>query len=106
MGTLSRDSPPDPFFAYLHELQQAKYPYDMVQIRYSVVGDNGPPDQELSEFVKAWNERYVWPQMVISTTSQLMREFEQRYGDQIPEVRGDFTPYWEDGAASSCARRA
>ncbi len=65
------------------------------------VGDNGPPDQELSEFVKAWNERYEWPRMVISTTSQLMHAFEQRYADQIPEVRGDFTPYWEDGAASS-----
>ena len=105
-GTLSRDSKPDPFFAYLHELQQANYPYDMVQIRYSVVGDNGPPDQELSEFVKAWNERYVWPQMVISTTSQLMQEFEQRYGDRLPEVRGDFTPYWEDGAASSARETA
>ncbi len=106
VGTLTRNSAPDPFFEYLNELQQDGYPYDMVQIRYSigidgVGGDNGPPDQELSEFVKAWNERYVWPQMVISTTSQVMRTFEQRYGKQIPEVRGDFTPYWEDGAASS-----
>lgn len=106
LGTLTRNSPPEPFFDYLAELQQAKYPYDMVQIRYSigingVGGDNGPPDQELCEFVKAWNERYVWPQMAISTTSQLMRTFEQRYGKQLPEVRGDFTPYWEDGAASS-----
>jgi alpha-mannosidase len=101
VGTLSRDSSPDPFFAYIEELQAAKYPYDMVQIRYSIGGDNGPPDQELSEFVKTWNERYEWPRMVISTTSQLMRAFEQRYADRIPEVRGDFTPYWEDGAASS-----
>ena len=101
VGILLRDSSPDPFFAYLEELQQAKYPYDMVQIRYSIGGDNGPPDQELSEFVKDWNERYEWPRMVISTTSELMHAFEQRYADQIPEVRGDFTPYWEDGAASS-----
>ncbi|MHB8863895.1 MAG: glycoside hydrolase family 38 N-terminal domain-containing protein, partial [Pirellulaceae bacterium] len=106
VGTLARDSKPDPFFAYLEELQQADYPYDMVQIRYSVGGDNGPPDQELSEFVKVWNERYVWPQMVISTTSQLMHAFEARYGDQLPEVRGDFTPYWEDGAASSARETA
>ena len=101
VGTLKRDSSPDPFFAYLDELLTAQYPYDMVQIRYSIGGDNGPPDQELCEFVKAWNERYEWPRMVISTTSGLMHAFEQRYADQIPEVRGDFTPYWEDGAGSS-----
>ncbi len=101
VGTLTRDSRPDPFFAYLAELEAKDYPYDLVQIRYSIGGDNGPPDQELSEFVRVWNERYTWPRAVISTTSGLMRAMEQRYGDRIPEVRGDFTPYWEDGAASS-----
>ncbi len=101
VGTLTRDSAPDPFFAYLDELQLADYPYDMVQIRYSIGGDNGPPDQQLSEFVKAWNQRYERPRMVISTTSALMRAFEARYADRIPQVRGDFTPYWEDGAGSS-----
>ena len=30
-----------------------RYPYDMVQIRYSIGGDNGPPDPDLPEFVKA-----------------------------------------------------
>lgn len=106
VGTLSRDSKPDPFFDYLDELLQGEYPYDLVQIRYSIGGDNGPPDQELSEFVRVWNEKYEWPRMVISTTSGLMRTFEQRYGSQIPEVRGDFTPYWEDGAASSARETA
>ena len=106
VGTLTRDSAPDPFFEYLDELVQNKYPYDMVQIRYSIGGDNGPPDQELSEFVRAWNEKYVWPRMTISTTSQLMHAFVERYGDQVPEVRGDFTPYWEDGAASSARETA
>ncbi|NOX55836.1 MAG: hypothetical protein GXP27_15620 [Planctomycetes bacterium] len=35
-----------------------------------------------------------------------MAEFERRYGDRLPEVRGDFTPYWEDGAASSARETA
>ena len=35
-----------------------------------------------------------------------MHAFEDRYGEQIPEVRGDFTPYWEDGAASSARETA
>ncbi len=106
VGTLTVDSPAEPFFEYLDELTEKKYPYDMVQIRYSIGGDNGPPDQQLSEFVKAWNEKYEWPRMVISTTSSLMHAFEDRYGEQLPEARGDFTPYWEDGAASSAQETA
>jgi len=33
----------------------------------------------------------------------MFKEFERRYGSQVPRVRGDFTPYWEDGAGSSAA---
>jgi alpha-mannosidase len=78
----------------------------MVQLRYSIGGDNGPPDPDLPEFVKKWNAEYVWPKLVIATTSELFREFERRYKDKIPEARGDFTPYWEDGAASSARETA
>ena len=101
VGTLTRQTDPQPFFDYLDELVEKGFAYDMVQVRYSIGGDNGPPDAELSEFVKAWNEKYVWPRMLVSTTSQMMHEFDRRYGDKLPEIRGDFTPYWEDGAGSS-----
>ncbi len=97
---------PQAFFSYLDQLSAQDYPFDMVQVRYSIAGDNGPPDPELPEYVRDWNERYVWPRMVIATNSQMMREFERRYGDQLPEYRGDFTPYWEDGAASSARETA
>jgi len=90
-----------PILEYLNELSASGYPYDMVQLRYSIGGDNGPPDANLSEFVKQFNARYVHPKMVIATTSEMFHEFERRWGDKVPEVRGDFTPYWEDGAASS-----
>ncbi|MFN8581734.1 MAG: hypothetical protein U0163_12250 [Gemmatimonadaceae bacterium] len=38
---------------------------------------------------------------MISTLPTLSVEFERRYGADIPRLRGDFTGYWEDGAASS-----
>ena len=44
--------------------------------------------------------------MIIATTGEMFREFEKRYGDKIPEYRGDFTPYWEDGAASTACETA
>lgn len=95
-----------PIFDYLRELEASNYPYDMVQCRVTVGGDNGYPDPHLPEQVKAWNERYAYPRIVIASTSQMFRDFEKEYGAQIPVVRGDFTPYWEDGAASTAADTA
>ena len=93
-------------FKYLDKLIEQNYPYDMVQVRYTIGADNGPPDPELPEFVRAWNAKYEWPKIEISTTSPMMRRFEQRWGDKLPEMSGDFTPYWEDGAASTARETA
>jgi alpha-mannosidase len=97
---------PESLFKYLEQLEAAKFPYDMVQLRYSIGGDNGPPDPDLPDFVKKWNTDHEWPKLVIATTSELFHEFERRYGDKVPQARGDFTPYWEDGAGSSAAETA
>jgi hypothetical protein len=91
---------------YVRRLAAAGYPYSMVQVRYTIGGDNGPPDPELPEIVKAWNERYESPRLVIATTPEMFEAFERRHGSAIPEVRGDFTPYWEDGAASTARETA
>jgi len=96
-GRLSRGR----LFEYLKRLEEAKYPYDMVQVRYSIGGDNGPPDPGLSDFVRNWNAKYAYPRLVVATTSEMFHEFERRYGEHLPKVSGDFTPYWEDGAGSS-----
>ena len=93
-------------FEYLKRLDDSKYPYDMVNVRYSIGGDNGPPDPDLSDFVKDWNEKYAYPKIVISTASEMCREFERRYAKEIPKADGDFTPYWEDGAGSSARETA
>ncbi len=91
---------------YLLELEEKNYPYDMLHLRYVIGADNGPPDPKLCGRVKAWNERYVSPKIIITTTSRMFRDLEARYGDKIPVVSGDFTPYWEDGAASTAADTA
>ncbi len=92
--------------AYLSELNQREYPYDFVQLRYNIGTDNGPPDPGLSDFVRAWNEKYVSPRLVLTTSHAMLADFEQRYGGSIPTARGDLTPYWEDGAASSARETA
>lgn len=91
----------DPVVNFLEELENQQYPYDIVQLRYTVGNDNGPPDETMPDFIKQWNETYEYPKMRIATTLEMMEALEKRYGDQLPTYTGDFTPYWEDGAASS-----
>ena len=93
-------------FDHLENLEKANYPYDMVHLRYDIGSDNGPPDPKLPDIVREWNTRYAYPKLVISTVGETFREFERRYGDYLPTVSGDFTPYWEDGAASTAADNA
>ncbi len=88
-------------FEYLQRLERADYPYDMLHLRYSIGGDNGPPDAGLADFARKWNAKYAYPRLVVATTGEMFRRFEARYGNDLPTVAGDFTPYWEDGAASS-----
>lgn len=91
---------------YLDRLEGSKYPYDIAIARYNIGGDNGPPDPNLPDFVKQWNQQYTSPKIVIATVSEAFGAFEERYGETLPEKRGDFTPYWEDGAASSALETA
>ena len=86
---------------YLAERAEEGYPYEITYLRWNVNGDNGAPDETISDVVKQWNEEHVSPKLIIATTATAFRAFEKRYGKQLPVFRGDFTPYWEDGAASS-----
>jgi hypothetical protein len=105
MGSLAK-APSYRIFEYMDELAEKGYPYSMVQVRYTVGGDNGPPDPELADYVAKWNATYASPRIVIATASGMFSEFERRHGALVPEVRGDFTGYWEDGAASTAKETA
>jgi alpha-mannosidase len=94
------------FMQYAKELAAKRYPYEMVQVRYTQPADNGPPDPLLPGFVRAWNERYVTPKIVLATVSQTMGDFDRRYGKTLKTYTGDFTPYWTDGAISTAREEA
>jgi alpha-mannosidase len=91
----------DKVFKYLNQASETGYPYDILLLRYNIGSDNGPTDKTLAQTVKEWNEKYISPKLVISTTTEAFRKFEEKYGAQIPAVSGDITGYWEDGGASS-----
>lgn len=91
----------DPIWDYLEELENKEYPYGLTYLRYTIHGDNGPPDEEMPDVIAGWNEKYESPQFVIGTTKELFFEMEKTYGEYLPTYSGDMTPIWEDGAASS-----
>jgi alpha-mannosidase len=91
---------------YLVELETNSYPYDITHLRWNVHGDNGSPDEKVAEVVRDWNLRYASPRLIIATTAEAFRAFEAFYGARLPEFSGDYTPYWEDGAASSAQETA
>ncbi|MBT1685878.1 glycoside hydrolase family 38 N-terminal domain-containing protein [Dawidia soli] len=93
----------DPVWEYLNTLEAKEFPYRYSYLRYTVHGDNGPPDAEMPDIIRKWNEEYESPRFHIGTTEELFTRFEEEYGDKLPTFKGDFTPYWEDGAASTAA---
>ena len=88
------------------QMEKTAYPYDIAYMRWSGIGDNAVPDPSICEFVKEWNGRYAWPRFVISSTHDAFQAFEKRHGHEIPQAKGDWTPYWEDGAGSSALETA
>ena len=90
----------------LPELEKADYyPYNIFAMTWAMA-DNTPIDADLPEAVKSWNEEFAYPKLTIASASDIMREFEVRYGDQIPVLKGDFTEYWTDGTGSAAKQTA
>lgn len=96
----------EPVWSYLTELETEEFPYPTCYLRYTVHGDNGPPDTSMPDVIREWNERYESPQFRIATAKEFFTDFETRYGAQLPTHGGDMTPTWEDGAASTARETA
>ena len=86
---------------YMDDLVARQYPWDIVQVRVAIGGDNGYPDAQLADVVKEWNARFESPKLVIATLPQLFSAMVKRHGTKLPRIRGDLTGFWEDGAMSS-----
>jgi hypothetical protein len=90
----------------LPELEEADYyPYDIFPMSWAMA-DNTPIDADLPEAVRSWNGEYAYPKLRIAGATEIMREFDERYGDQIPVLKGDFTEYWTDGTGAAAKQTA
>ena len=91
---------------YLDGLEEQKYAYDISALHWCVNGDNGSPDEDLPAMVRDWNAAHAFPRLVIAGSREPFVALEKRFAGKIPTVRGDLTPFWEDGAASTASETA
>jgi len=68
--------------------------------------ENTPLAKEQSEIVATFDRRFAWPRLEFSTVHLAMQQIEREWKGEIPVVRGDFGPYWEDGYGAAAAATA
>jgi hypothetical protein len=49
--------------------------------------DNSPPFTIASEFIKQWNDLFVWPQLSTPTAETFFSDMEKDHGREFPDKR-------------------
>jgi hypothetical protein len=52
-----------------------------------------------AELVEQWNKRFAFPHLQYAGFHEALTSVAAQFGNDIPTVRGDGGPYWEDGIA-------
>lgn len=96
-----------PLLQYLHDLAAQGYPFDRISLQYSgYVTDNSPPRSNVSELIRAWNEKYAWPRLRCATAGEFMRFVEATHASSLPAYRASWPDWWTDGFGSAARETA
>ncbi|MDW5265377.1 MULTISPECIES: polysaccharide lyase family protein [Acidobacteriaceae] len=69
-------------------------------IMYGTQVENTDLFPQQSQLAQKWNETYAYPHLKYSGFYDALQSIQQQFGSNIPTIRGDGGPYWEDGIAS------
>ena len=72
-------------------------------ILYGTQVENTDLFPQQAELAQKWNRVYTFPHLQYSGFHEALQEIAKQFGDNIPTIRGDGGPYWEDGAASDAS---
>jgi alpha-mannosidase len=89
---------------YLTHVHGLGYPHDFVYLTATCAPfmyDNSPPNQELPDLVRQWNEEGRQPRLRLVTPVELLERLQRIPRESIPVVTGDWTDYWNFGSGSS-----
>ena len=93
------------FISNVTSMEKPDYPFDFLVLSWSL-WDNSLIDADIPAAVKAWNEEYAYPHIIISGGHEIMEMIDKKYGDKLPVVKGDYTEYWTDGLGSAAGYTA
>ena len=92
---------------YLVSLEQRSYPFDRISVQFSGYHtDNSPPAVIECDLVKAWNEKFAWPKLRLSTSQEFLAYVEKEHGAELPVHRQAWPDWWTDGFGSAARETA
>lgn len=102
LSTRGYPFPPGVFGAHGEEDEgRQPYPWDVLHVRtQGFNGDNGPARLHLSEQVRQWNETWEYPKLRVSRNEDFFEEAEERFGDELVTLEGDWGDWWVEGVGS------
>ncbi len=90
-----RDSLPVFLQAYSHP----EYKPDAVLV-YGTQVENTDLVPGTATFVNDWSKAYAYPHLKYATFIDFFKYIDEHYGSELPTIKGDGGPYWEDGVGS------
>ncbi|WP_090582263.1 glycosyl hydrolase-related protein [Paenibacillus sp. OV219] len=97
------DKMADGLSTYLRKIEaNPEYPFDFIYLTATNLPlyDNNPPDRDLAELLKKWNEEDRGIRISFVTPEQLYKRVRE-HAANLPTHAGDWTDYWNFGSASS-----
>jgi hypothetical protein len=92
---------------YLKSLEGKNYPYNQISIQHSgYLTDNSPPSTSISDLIRQWDEKYVWPKLSTITAESFFREMEAKHGSEFQVIKGAWPDWWTDGFGASARETA
>ncbi|MBA8794177.1 hypothetical protein FHX74_001782 [Friedmanniella endophytica] len=100
--------PPGSVFGWLTgseaQLARTPYPWDLLHLRvHGRWSDNAPPSRTISDVVAAWNARWAYPRLRVSTNEDFLDAVTARIGDRLETFTGDWNDWWAHGVGSAVA---
>ncbi|MBI2924711.1 MAG: glycosyl hydrolase family 38 [Verrucomicrobia bacterium] len=92
---------------YLLSLEQRGYPFDRISVQFSGYHtDNSPPAVIECDLVRAWNEKFAWPKLRLSTSQEFLAYVEKEHSAELPVHRQAWPDWWTDGFGSAARETA
>jgi hypothetical protein len=84
---------------FLEVFTRPTYKSDSVLV-YGAQVENTDLFPQHASIVEGWNQLYAYPQFEYSGFADALQTIAKDFGPDLPVIRGDGGPYWEDGIAS------